>query len=308
MRHLHTGLLLICLLMAQDSVSASFRAKPLPPNQHLLKFEFESGKVAVQLNLKHLQKLAERDADLAAEVFNNIELLPFARNPLLVSHLLESSAYLTMETIKNIPLMSKGLALKKAGLSQSEQDARWNEFYQQKELENLAWVVYSDVLSILLDNKKLLKLLAMTDSTSYDYRSMLEAKKESINRVWWDNNTPDQLRQRYAPELPSDRRLTKQEYKQFEQAIKAKLTELDASLAPRLLITSWEEMETLDWRVVSRTADTYSKALYYQAVVANILADGGADEYEGKAQASYVASDLVKFFYLQYSHHKDFSE
>lgn len=308
MRHLHTGLLLICLLVTQNSVLASFITKPLLPNQHLLKFEFESGKVAVQLNLKHLQKLAERGADLATEVFNNIELLPFARNPLLVSYLLESSAYLTMETIKNIPPMGEGLALKKTELSQSEQDALWNEFYQQKELENLAWIVYGDVLSTLLDNKKLLKMLAMTDSTSYDYRSMLEARKESINRVWWDNNTLAQLRQRYAPELPSDRILTKQEYEQFEQAIKAKLTELDASFAPRLLITSWEEMETLDWRVVSRTTDTHSKALYYQAVGANILADGGAAEYESKAQVNYVASDLVKFFYLQYSRHKYFSE
>ena len=60
MQHLHTSLLFICLLALQDTASAFFRAKPLPPNKHWLKFKHAGGEVAVKLNLERLRVLAER--------------------------------------------------------------------------------------------------------------------------------------------------------------------------------------------------------------------------------------------------------
>ena len=56
-------------------------------------------------------------------------------------------------------------------------------------------------------------------------------------------------------------------------------------------------METRDWQEVGNTTDAYSKALYYQAVVADMLADGGGEGLKDRAKAYYVASDLVSFFY-----------
>ena len=79
MKHLYTGLLLVCLLVIQDTaVAFFFRTKPLTPNRHWLKFKYEGGEVEVKLNLKNLRVLAERNAARAQEVFDSIELLPFA--------------------------------------------------------------------------------------------------------------------------------------------------------------------------------------------------------------------------------------
>ena len=149
--------------------------------------------------------------------------------------------------------------------------------------------------------------MSLTAPDIHAYQEMLEERKKSITVSWRKGTEFERVRQQYAPELPDDRILSKQEYEKFEENIKAKLAKLDATFANHLLISSWEDMEKLRWQEAYKITDTYGQALYYQAFVADLFAASGAEGLEKKAQTHYVASDLVRFFYFQYSRHKYFA-
>ena len=91
-------------------------------------------------------------------MFDTINLLPQASNPLLVLKLLESSIFLTEQAIKGIPTEGKELAMQKQELSPSEREALWLVFYKQKEFASLLWGVYDELHNALLNNTELLQL------------------------------------------------------------------------------------------------------------------------------------------------------
>ena len=274
----------------------SLAATSAIPKRLSLRFTIGGKHAKVRLNLKELHNLAarggeyERQAQLALE---NIKLLPSADNPLLMIALLEGIARSEAASFRD----RKELRGSRRSPSYREQKELWQAIHDDSYSQDTIEKIYTNVYDALRFSNKLLKLLSPL--AKLDYLNHIRDRTNAMHSIWEDRGETYSLLERYAVEAErmADRSLryypSEEDVKNLVAKIMAEITAQDAARAEKIQL----QVTTVARQFTYSANKEFSRAAYFQAMVAEMLHEKGLAGQEQEAQFQLLVSD---FWVAQY--------
>ena len=285
----------LCVLLCVALSAVSLAATSAIPKRLSLRFTIGGKHAKVRLNLKELHNLAarggeyERQAQLALE---NIKLLPSADNPLLMISILERIARSKAASFRD----RKELRGSRRSPSYREQKELWQAIHDDSYSQDTIEKIYTNVYDALRFSNKLLKLLSPL--AKLDYLNHIRDRTNAMHSIWGDRGETYSLLERYAVEAErmvdgSLRSASEEDVKNLVAKIMAEITAQDAARAEKIQL----QVTTVARQFTYSANKEFSRAAYFQAMVAEMLHEKGLAGQEQEAQFQLLVSD---FWVAQY--------